>query len=45
MVDKLIGKITKDMVKKGEQEAPVKSVKIKVKFQKAKERSIDKHKK
>lgn len=45
MVDKLIGKVAKDMVKKGEQEAPVKSVKIKVKFQEAKKRAIDKHKK
>ena len=43
MSDKLIGKITKDFVKKGEKAAPIKSVKVKVKF--AKNEALEKMRK
>lgn len=42
MVDKLVGKVAKEITKKGEEMAPVKSLKIKVKFQKAKGSSHEK---
>ena len=32
MVDKLLGKMTKELAKKGEETAPLKSAKIKLKF-------------
>lgn len=34
-MDKMIGKVAEDLTKEGEKKAPIKSLKIKVKFQKA----------
>jgi hypothetical protein len=40
MVDKLIGNMTKKLVKEGEMKAPVKSIKVKVKFSNPKSRAL-----
>lgn len=37
-MDKLIGKTVKDVMKSGEKVAPVKSIKLKIKFQKSDEK-------
>lgn len=44
-MDALIGKTVKKVMREGEKKAPVKSIKLKVKFQDAKGRAIDKLKK
>lgn len=41
MVDKMLGKAVKGLVKDGEMKAPVKSIKLKVKFQKAKGEALE----
>ena len=39
-MDKLIGKTVKEVMGGGEKKAPVKSIKLKVKFSKAKDKSL-----
>ena len=42
---KIVGKEIREMMGKGEKEAPLKSIKLKVKFQKAKGKAIENRKK
>lgn len=44
MVDKLIGKTVQKIMGDGEKKAPVKSIKLKVKFQAKKKELAEKHK-
>ena len=41
-MDKKVGALIRDTMGKGEKVAPVKSIKLKVKFQKAKGKALDK---
>lgn len=43
-MDKLIGKLAKETAKAGEKTAPLKSVKIKLKFQKVEKKKLDRSK-
>lgn len=42
MVDKIVGEMAKKFTKEGEKKAPVKDIKLKVKFQKAKSKALRK---
>lgn len=44
-MDKKVAGLIKDTMGKGEKQAPVKSIKLKIKFQDAKKKALDKAKK